>query len=275
MRWRDAIYACNHLNTANFGGYNTMMEANVHGIRSVAIIVGPYENASTLETSGFDFAAQADFRLGENLRFSSNIEATRIDHDGKSAAWVEKWSGHSGHPSSMFGTVSENFGGSPAGRWPANVVLDEKAARELDQVSGFLRPGERPATNGITSEMGWSGGWKGASPEERHVMDSGGGASRYFYVAKAPKKERPSYVNAESQKISHATVKPLALMRWLLRLATPPGGTVLDPFAGSGTTLEAAILEGFDAIGIEREAKYLPLIQIRIDRARALFGDPA
>lgn len=58
-------------------------------------------------------------------------------------------------------------------------------------------------------------------------------------------------------------------MRWLVRLVTPPGGVVLDPFAGSGTTIEAALLEGFDVIGIEREAEYLPLIDQRIARASA------
>ena len=56
-------------------------------------------------------------------------------------------------------------------------------------------------------------------------------------------------------------------MQWLVKLVTPEGGTVLDPFAGSGTTVEAALLEGFNVIGIEREAEYLPLIQQRIDRA--------
>lgn len=65
-----------------------------------------------------------------------------------------------------------------------------------------------------------------------------------------------------------STVKPLALMRWLIRLVTPPGGTVLDPFAGSGTTIEAAILEGFHPVGIERETDYLPLITARITRAK-------
>ena len=55
-------------------------------------------------------------------------------------------------------------------------------------------------------------------------------------------------------------------MRWLIRLVTPPGDTVLDPFAGSGTTIEAALIEGFNPIGIEMEAGYLPLIQHRIDR---------
>lgn len=109
------------------------------------------------------------------------------------------------------------------GRWPANVVLDESQAAELDSDTG--------------------------------------GASRFFYVAKADSSERPR-VNG----IAHSTVKPLALMRWLVRLVTPPGGTVLDPFAGSGTTLEAARLEGFACIGVEREGDYLALIRARIAR---------
>lgn len=78
---------------------------------------------------------------------------------------------------------------------------------------------------------------------------------------------------------AHPTVKPLDLMRWLVRLVTPPGGTVLEPFAGSGTTVEACIIEGFQCIAIEREADYLPLIRQRIDRRRdpveALRGQAA
>jgi hypothetical protein len=66
--------------------------------------------------------------------------------------------------------------------------------------------------------------------------------------------------------VSHPTVKPLDLMRWLVKLVCPPGGTVLDPFAGSGTTGEAAILEGVRCILIEREADYLPLIVARLTR---------
>jgi DNA modification methylase len=64
-------------------------------------------------------------------------------------------------------------------------------------------------------------------------------------------------------------MKPLNLMRWLVRLVTPSGGIVLDPFAGSGTTIEAALREGFRPVGIEREAEYLPLIQARIERSAA------
>lgn len=86
--------------------------------------------------------------------------------------------------------------------------------------------------------------------------------ARYFYCAKAPKSERPVV-----DGVTHPTVKPLSLMRYLVKLVTPTGGVVLDPFAGSGTTLEAAKLEGFQAVGIEAEEAYLPLIEQRLGRA--------
>ena len=87
--------------------------------------------------------------------------------------------------------------------------------------------------------------------------------SRFTYVAKADSSERPRVGG-----VAHPTVKPLELMRWLVRLVTPPGGVVLEPFAGSGTTVEACLLEGFKVVAIEREADYLPLIEARIARRR-------
>ena len=94
--------------------------------------------------------------------------------------------------------------------------------------------------------------------------------TRFFYVSKAPASEKP-----EAEGTVHETVKPLDLMQRLVRLVTPKGGTVLEPFAGSGTTLEAAIREGFDVIGVEREARYLPLIMARLGKPhqQTLFGD--
>jgi hypothetical protein len=91
-----------------------------------------------------------------------------------------------------------------------------------------------------------------------------GGASRYFpvfrYEAKAPASERPRGEDGTA----HVTVKPLALMRWLVRLVTPSGGLILDPLAGSGTTGCAAVLEGFRFVGIEREAEYAAIARARI-----------
>jgi site-specific DNA-methyltransferase (adenine-specific) len=191
-------------------------------------------------------------------------------------------------PHDEFGTFIENGGrlrstGSGAnhtdGRWPSNVALshsgecgdvcqDGCTVAELDAQSGITRAGERPARR---AGIGYGSSAEGTSGVREVVLDSGG-ASRYFptfrYQAKAPTKERPKV-----DGVSHPTVKPLALMRWLVRLVTPPGGLVLDPFAGSGSTVEAALLEGFDVIGIEREADYLPLIQARVDRAMTGQGD--
>src|SRR5699024_10780995 len=107
--------------------------------------------------------------------------------------------------------------------------------------------------------------------------DESGGLSPYFpreidaaflYAAKAPKKQPPNMNGVE-----HPTVKPVATMRWLIRPVTPPGRVVLDPFAGSGTPIEAALIEGFDPVGIEMETDYLPLIQHRIDRQAGTLTD--
>ena len=161
-------------------------------------------------------------------------------------------------------TAKERMGEyvQPSGRWPANVLLDHHAAAWVDEQSGTLKSGAVKAHhqrhtaggNGLTY-----GRMKGVTGPESEANE--GGASRFFYTAKAAKRERPN-VNG----VQHPTVKPLAIMRWLIRLVTPPGGVVLDPFAGSGATIEAALIEGFEPVGIEMEADYLPLIQHRIDR---------
>ena len=86
--------------------------------------------------------------------------------------------------------------------------------------------------------------------------DNGGSAARFFYCAKASKADRDGS--------THPTMKPTDLMRYLCRLVTPPGGVVLDPFMGSGSTGKAAMLEGFRFIGIEREAEYVEIARARI-----------
>nr|WP_078345072.1 DNA methyltransferase [Mycobacteroides chelonae] len=138
-----------------------------------------------------------------------------------------------------YGTGALHIGACRIGeerRWPPNVILDDEASAEVE--------------------------------------DQFTGASRFFptfrYAPKAPPRERPT-----ADGVAHQTVKPLDLMRFLVRLVTPPGGTVLDPFAGSGTTTEAALLEGFSVITAEREPSYLPLIEQRIDRATAQIATPA
>lgn len=178
-----------------------------------------------------------------------------------------------------------------AGRWPTNVVLDDATAAELDRQSGESRDGVAVKRNGVTSNG--VTGWGAAEPGTPDAGGYGGqgGASRFFptfrYEAKAPTAERPKYwahdcdcphdeamrpggtcetCGAPGKLIAHPTVKPLDYMRWLVRLVTPPGGTVLEPFAGSGTTAEACVIEGFRCIAIEREADYLPLIVARLTK---------
>src|SRR5690606_12380630 len=90
-----------------------------------------------------------------------------------------------------------------------------------------------------------------------------GQVSRFFYSAKSSKKERDA--GLETGMNIHPTVKPIALMRYLCRLVTPTGGTVLDPFMGSGSTIIAANQEGFNSIGIEKDPDYAAIARQRIE----------
>ena len=161
------------------------------------------------------------------------------------------------------------------GRWPTNVLLDESQADALDEQSGMLTSGLMKARTERQPRKG--GTIYGADQRNITAGDTygdSGGASRFFptfrYEAKAPGSERP-----EVDGVAHATVKPLELMRWIVRLVTRPGGRVLDLFAGSGTTGEAALLEGMEVDLIELEAEHLPLILQRVRKPLqpSMFGD--
>jgi len=180
------------------------------------------------------------------------------------------------------------------GRWPANLILDEYTAELLDEQSGTSKSPKPYVAEGYkgTSMFGVGG--------VNHAKEFGdsGGASRFFYVAKASKRDRneglehlpleqvafgghgnnepdgmtQQLVHAPRQNF-HPTVKPTELMRYLVKLITPPGGTVLDPFTGSGSTGKAAILEGFDFIGIELTEDYWPIIEGRLKHAEAKVAE--
>jgi site-specific DNA-methyltransferase (adenine-specific) len=144
------------------------------------------------------------------------------------------------------------------GRWPANVMLDDCAAEALDAQTAGTRAAKPSATGTAFKPTGL---FPIDNQEPASYADSGG-ASRFFYVAKASRTERGEGNN-------HPTVKPIALMRYLCRLITPPGGTVLDPFAGSGSTGVAALMEGFAFIGIEKEPEYVTVARRRLATAEA------
>jgi site-specific DNA-methyltransferase (adenine-specific) len=117
-----------------------------------------------------------------------------------------------------------------SGRWPANVILDEEAAAALDAQSGV------------------------------------GGASRFFYTAKASRSEREAGLDGvEAQRANHhPTVKPIALMRYMIRLVVPRGAVVLDPFMGSGSTGCAAMVEGMQFVGIDITPEYVDIARRRL-----------
>lgn len=139
----------------------------------------------------------------------------------------------------------------PAGRWPANLCHDG-SDEVLTAFAAFGVSSDGIAhkrSNGVGMfRMPGHGHWGG--------YGGFGSAARFFYCAKAGKADRAGS--------KHPTVKPIALIRWLVRLVTPPGGTVLDPFAGSGTTGAAALAEGRSVILIEREPEYFEDIKRRL-----------
>jgi site-specific DNA-methyltransferase (adenine-specific) len=139
-----------------------------------------------------------------------------------------------------------------AGRWPANLIHD--GSEEVVGLFPERDGGAFPATQNTAS---WKMSSKGSGLSPARAMGDSGSAARFFYCAKASKADRGS-------DNKHPTVKPTDLMRYLCRLVTPPGGLVLDPFTGSGSTGNAAVLEGFRFIGIEREAAYVEIARARI-----------
>lgn len=143
------------------------------------------------------------------------------------------------------------------GRFPANVILDEEAGKLLDEQSGILKSAKvksaKPAYEGesITKFL------RGRSTPNNQYDDCGG-ASRFFYCAKASKKERGEGNN-------HPTVKPLSLIKYLITLVTPPGGICLDLFEGSGTHALACKDLGFNYIGFELDKTYYNIATKRIN----------
>ena len=175
---------------------------------------------------------------------------------------------------------------SPLGRWPANLIhdgSDEVVAGFPDSNgSGRARTLNRSAK---PDQQGWGMNTTGADATE--LRDAGtGSAARFFYCAKASRADRNEGLHSSDAPAvatnatmreredadwparngnHHPTVKPTDLMAYLCRLVTPPGGVVLDPFMGSGSTGKAAIREGFRFIGCELSEEYLAIARARIE----------
>jgi len=186
---------------------------------------------------------------------------------------------------------TQQVGMSDFGRWPANLIHDGS-----DEVVGLF-----PVTSASKATPRNNGDFKSVAKgrDLPHVTyghdDNGGTAARFFYCAKASKKDRDEGCEGMEEKLReaqygniqdgrphtpdeyeyhraprrnhHPTVKPTDLMRYLCRLVTPPEGIVLDPFMGSGSTGKAAVLEGFQFIGVERDEEYMKIAESRIAAA--------
>jgi site-specific DNA-methyltransferase (adenine-specific) len=233
-----------------------------------------------------------------------NIDACRVDADGC------YHSGHANPTKVLNGDVYNWSKGRKdirrpphkVGRWPANFIHDGS-----DEAVGLF-PSPHGAGAARSSNEGTHKGFHDGvtnfqgAPAMR--FGDSGSAARFFYCAKASKADRDegivkakmrctslvenapniseqlanqqldacAQLGSDPRANNHPTVKPTALMRYLCRLVTPPGGTVLDPFMGSGSTGKAAVLEGLNFIGIEREAEYVEIAKARIAAAEAERG---
>jgi site-specific DNA-methyltransferase (adenine-specific) len=186
-----------------------------------------------------------------------NVDGCRVGVDGGTSR-----SGQAEYPKNPDGTEDRSAGWArtghevisiSAGRWPANLIHDGSE----DVIALFPQTTScKPYARGSDGSKMHGGGWSKWTPAENNYGDSGS-AARFFYCAKASKRDRGDGNN-------HPTIKPTDLMRYLCRLVTPPNGTVLDPFCGSGSTGKAATLEGFEFIGIEREAEYVEIARARV-----------
>jgi len=227
-----------------------------------------------------------------------NIDGSRIgSRDKNESRWAKTGSKASDNVALGKQYDREPISEVGLGRWPANIILDPYTAELLDEQSGITKSGNiKPHAQKHTTL--YQGGLAKMSEITGSHQGDSGGASRFFYVAKASKRDRndgleelldttaadmvdrePDSAGMNSPRAGagrtsgaknfHPTVKPTSLMEYLIKLVTPPQGTVLDPFTGSGSTGKAAILQGFDFIGIEMTEEYLPIIEGRLKHAEA------
>ena len=214
-----------------------------------------------------------------------NIDGCRV---AAGSDYAELQVTQGGNRSMEFGMGRREFQPA-AGRWPANLLHDG-SPEVVALFPGSKGSGPARQLNRGQRDDGW-----GMADLPGELRDAGAGsAARFFYCAKASKLDRDEGLDGfevkrtggmqatadgsmlmgagnehtTSRRNTHPTVKPTDLMRYLCRLVTPPGGTVLDPFMGSGSTGKAAMLEGFRFIGIEREAEYVEIARARISDAQ-------
>jgi site-specific DNA-methyltransferase (adenine-specific) len=246
-----------------------------------------------IEDAGFEVRDQMMWVYGSGFPKSLNVGKKMEGWDGWGTALKPAHEPICVARKPLDGTVAENIRKWGVGglniqasrvdgkRWPANLMHDGS-----QEVLGLF-PETKPSKS---SKRGAPPHYNGQVMKdlcERGHNDNGGSAARFFYCPKASKLDRDEgcdslnkkegtvgdeggaqhVKNVKLAKNFHPTVKPAELMRYLCRLVTPPGGTILDPFLGSGSTGKAAALEGFSFIGIDLSAEYAEIAKARIDHA--------
>ena len=222
-----------------------------------------------------------------------NVDGCRVEPTGESRERIGEPSQERRYADSggtNFAATPGIRGGDPSGRWPANLIHDgsDEVLAAFPQAPGQMAKAAEGGDRRKTANA--FGEFAGRSPSQ--PRGDTGSAARFFYCAKASKSDRNegldnftpattsdgrakaadnAYQRGKTERANtHPTVKPTDLMRYLCRLVTPPGGIVLDPFMGSGSTGKAAVLEGFRFIGCELSPEYMAIAQARI--AHALTG---
>lgn len=222
-----------------------------------------------------------------------NIDECRIE---SSESWKRDCRGQSMVVNALCDREEVEKNSNEKGRWPANVIFDEEAGKILDEQSGELKSGELKGLLVGESQNEVYG--KRASKNINPFQSNSGGASRFFYCAKTSSRERNeglegmrdksqspygemkgTLVHAPNRqsfvKNNHPTVKPLKLMKYLITLVMPPkDGILLDPFAGSGSTILAAHQLGVKAIGVEKSAEYCEIARKRIENYKPDVAEP-
>lgn len=228
---------------------------------------------------------------GCRVALSSDADAAEFENNHRV---TERLPGHyDGQPLGLHdGGWKQRVGEAviPCGRWPANLIHDgsDEVVALFPNSAGQQA---RARTDGENQGNNTYGALRNItkSPEPR---EDSGSAARFFYCAKATRADRhdgleepgPQFEHGSTLRDAenlgagrggnhHPTVKPTDLMRYLCRLVTPPGGVVLDPFMGSGSTGRGAVLEGFRFVGIERETEYFEIARARIAAAQRQYDD--
>jgi len=222
----------------------------------------------------------------EKLKIKLSIKAGTVERGKRESETWENGSGFKNEKNHLTGVPEK-------GRWPANIIHD--GSEEVLAVfpdTKQTRPHDGDGGKLDTRNQGW-----GFKRMPCSLSDNGGSAARFFYCAKASKQDRDEgcdelplsdcgmmeddnypiktgsgNLRETKRRNNHPTVKPTSLMRYLCKLVTPPGGTILDPFMGSGSTGKAASLEGFRFIGIELEGDYIEIAGRRIGAVQPLFA---